>query len=237
MRQNERSRGVVLRRFKSGEADRILLIFTRDLGTLKAVARSVRRTSSKLAGHLEPLQEAEISLAKGRGEFWTVTGAKLLSRRELGLTGLGFAARAVELTEALLPEGEPHPEIYDRLSELLQGLGEGAGVRELLAYELGLFRLAGLLPVFDRCVVCGEPLTATLAFSAERGGVSHRSCLGAGEGAIPVSAETLEGLHSGPQLGEISEIGPVWDYYVTHTLKRALRSGRLAQEKPWPSTP
>lgn len=228
MRQSEQTRGIVLRRFKSGEADRILLVFTRDLGKLKAVGRAVRRTSSKLAGHLEPLQEAELSLTRSRGEFWTVTGAKLLSQRELGLTELGLAARAAELTEALLPEGEPHPELYDRLAVLLSGLGSGEGAGELFAYERELFRLAGLLPVFDRCVVCGRSIEdRDLAFSAERGGVSHRSCLGAGETAIPISERTLGELRGDAVTGRLVEVGPVWDYYVSHTLKRAPRSGRL----------
>lgn len=228
MRQSERSRGIVLRRFKSGEADRILLVFTRDLGKLKAVGRAVRRTSSKLAGHLEPLQEVELSLTRSRGEFWTVTGAKLLSQRELGLTELGLAARAAELTEALLPEGEPHPEMYDRLAALLEAFGTGAAAEELFAYERELFRLAGLLPVFDRCVVCGTELKGEgLAFSAEKGGAAHRSCLGAGETAIPISEQTLGELRGDAVTGRLAEAGPVWDYYVSHTLKRALRSGRL----------
>jgi DNA repair protein RecO (recombination protein O) len=226
MRESVRSRGVVLRRFKSGEADRILIVFTRDHGKLKAVGRSVRRTSSKLAGHLEPLQESEFSLTKSRGEFWTVTGAKLTSRRELALGQLNHAARAAELTETLVPEAEPQPELYDRLVLLLEALAEGGGVEALLAYEFDLFRLAGLAPVLDRCAACGRGLEGRIAFSAERGGAAHRSCLGAGEIALLISDEVLEGLRAGGASG-IAQLGPVWDYYVSHILKRVPRSGRL----------
>ncbi|MDD5191431.1 MAG: DNA repair protein RecO, partial [Dehalococcoidales bacterium] len=61
-----RTSGVIIRKTKLGEADRILTIYTPDLGKMDAVAKGVRRPKSKMAGHLELLTYSQINLARGR---------------------------------------------------------------------------------------------------------------------------------------------------------------------------
>ncbi len=61
-----RTDSVVLRRQDLGEADRIVTIFTPGYGKLRAVAKGVRKPSSRKAGHLEPLARSNLLIAKGR---------------------------------------------------------------------------------------------------------------------------------------------------------------------------
>ncbi|MFN3286338.1 MAG: DNA repair protein RecO, partial [bacterium] len=61
-----KAEGVVLGRHGLGEADRVLDLFTREFGRLRAKAKAVRRTTSRLAGRLEPFTHAHFLLARGR---------------------------------------------------------------------------------------------------------------------------------------------------------------------------
>jgi DNA repair protein RecO (recombination protein O) len=57
---------IVLSRFDFGEADRILTLLTPELGKIKAIAKGIRRPTSRIGGALEPLAELRVQLAKGR---------------------------------------------------------------------------------------------------------------------------------------------------------------------------
>jgi len=57
---------IVLRQRKLGDADKILTLYTARLGKLDAVAKGVRRARSRMAGHVEPLTQANVQLAKGK---------------------------------------------------------------------------------------------------------------------------------------------------------------------------
>lgn len=75
--RSQRVEAVVLRHSDWGEADRMLTIFTRELGKLRVVAKGARRPRSRKAGHLEPFTRVALLLARGR-EIWIVTQAETL---------------------------------------------------------------------------------------------------------------------------------------------------------------
>ena len=68
---------VILRHSNYGEADRLLWLFTRERGKLRAIAKGVRKMRSRKAGHLEPFTHASLQLAKGR-DLWIVTQAETI---------------------------------------------------------------------------------------------------------------------------------------------------------------
>ncbi len=72
-----RTKAIVLRRTNYGEADRILQLLTPDYGKISAMAKSVRREKSKLAGGIELFAVSDVTLISGKSEIWTLTGAKL----------------------------------------------------------------------------------------------------------------------------------------------------------------
>ncbi|MET0994701.1 MAG: DNA repair protein RecO, partial [Mycobacterium sp.] len=61
-----RDEGVVLRTQKLGEADRIVTLLTREHGRVRAVAKGVRRTTSRFGARLEPFMHVDLQLATGR---------------------------------------------------------------------------------------------------------------------------------------------------------------------------
>ncbi len=68
----------MLRSIRYGEADRILHLYTVDHGRVGAIAKGIRKTSSRVGGRLEPLGHVELLLHQGRGELHTVTGVELI---------------------------------------------------------------------------------------------------------------------------------------------------------------
>src|SRR6266581_6406743 len=69
---------VVLRSIRLGEADRVLHLYTADRGRIGAVAKGVRKTTSRFGGRLEPLSHVSMQLHAGSGELQTVTGVDLV---------------------------------------------------------------------------------------------------------------------------------------------------------------
>lgn len=72
-----RTKAIVLRRTNYGEADRILQLLTPDNGKISAMAKGARREKSRLAGGIELLAVADVTLAPGKGDMWTLTGARM----------------------------------------------------------------------------------------------------------------------------------------------------------------
>lgn len=160
-----RDEAIVLRTHKLGEADRIVSVLTRDRGRVRAVAKGVRRTSSKLGARLEPLGHVDVQFFQAVGRaLETVTQVESITSYGGSLAGdysRWTAGQAmVEAAEKLTPE-EGHPALQQYL--LLVG-----GLRALVAAEhdhglvldaflLRSLSVAGWAPSFSDCARCGDP--------------------------------------------------------------------------------
>ncbi|OGG47331.1 DNA repair protein RecO [Candidatus Kaiserbacteria bacterium RIFCSPHIGHO2_01_FULL_49_13] len=131
-----------------GEANRYLTLFTKELGLVSAVARSVRAEHSKLRPLLQELSEVDVTLVRGR-EVWRVTGAVL--RRRLPETfktepeRLKLAARLSLLLRRLLPGEERNPQLFDLYADTIRHLENvpEASLPEL--EQLAALRMLGAL--------------------------------------------------------------------------------------------
>jgi DNA repair protein RecO (recombination protein O) len=177
---------VVLRRVDYGEADRILTLFTPQAGKIHAIAKGVRRTTSRLAGHLEPFARTQLLLAKGR-DLDIVTQAEARERLDhlrddhWHATGAWYAG---ELVDRFLEDADPHPRLYHLFTRTLQRLNQGAanpaesrGWLALRYFELHLLGELGYRPALHQCAGCDTPLTAIEnGYNAELGGALCPQC-------------------------------------------------------------
>lgn len=195
-----KTEALVLRQVKLGEADRILTLYTPYLGKLRAVAKGVRRTKSRLAGHLEMLTRTSLSLARGRN-LDVITQAQaqesFLPLKE-DLVRLGQALYVVELVERFTMEAAENYSVYRLLIETLSWLAEAAtdqGEVPLRYFELHLLRHSGYEPWLDGCLGCGQAVGGSNAyFSPSGGGVLCRHCLHGEPVVRPLSSQALEAL-------------------------------------------
>lgn len=71
----------ILKSRSSGEASKVITLFTRELGLLEAHAQGVRKLQSKLRSSLQDMSFIRVSLVRGR-EFWRITSAEKLPELE-----------------------------------------------------------------------------------------------------------------------------------------------------------
>jgi DNA repair protein RecO (recombination protein O) len=209
MGRTYRADAIVLRSMRFAEADRVLHLYTAERGRVNAIAKGVRKTTSRFGGRLEPLTRAQLMLHEGRGELHTVSGADIISAHAAARErphALGVALIGAEAVLKLHPEPEPQPRVFEglvRFLEILDGpLPEGgspAGDALAVGFQLKLLLLAGYLPHLNSCASCGRegPL---VGYSAAAGGAVCELCSGGPEWfrLRAGSLETIEALIERP---------------------------------------
>jgi DNA repair protein RecO (recombination protein O) len=232
---------IVLSRFDLGEADRVLTLITPTGGKLKAIAKGVRRTTSRLGGSLEPFAELTVGLAHGR-TFDIVTEVRVghawLNLRD-SLESAATAWYIAELTDRSLEErhaSEPLYALLRRSYELLDaGMAPGRVARW---YEMHLLDELGQRPEVDRCVECDRVLEPDERFRwvPPLGGVVCQRCPGPPYDRTELSLEALKlikayqrldvealaALRSSPVIE--GEVEAALRDFVRHALEREARS-------------
>lgn len=187
----------MIRAHKLGEADRIVTILTRHRGLIRAVAKGVRRTSSRFGGRLEPFSVVDLQCYEGR-TLDTITQVESIALygAELGtdFDKYGAASIMVETAERLA-SGEASGHQYHLLVGALRSLAKDLAPWQLVrdGYILRSLGLAGWTPGLQHCVVCGKSGPHTSVMIA-LGGVVCESCRV--PGAIRISSEAIELLSS-----------------------------------------
>ena len=171
---------IVLRRRPLGEADKVLTLFTREMGKLSAIAKGARKPTSKLAGATETCVQARFHLAQGK-TFWIITQAtveRARARLHRLLMNAAAAIYACELMDCLLEEGVPDEALFDLLASTLDELEQTEQPAwTLCRLENGAMRQQGYTPVLHACTRCGVPVDAeVIAFLPQAGGVLCAQC-------------------------------------------------------------
>ena len=180
-----RDEAVVLRTHKLGEADRIITLLSRRHGKVRAVARGVRRTSSKFGARLEPFSHVDLQFATGR-TLDVITQAVTLHAYSEPLAHdyerYTTGQVMIETADRLVAEvGEPALQQYQLLVGALHALtaettdGTRSPAMVMDAYLLRAAALAGYAPSLSDCARCGLAGPHE-AFSPQLGGMVCRRC-------------------------------------------------------------
>ena len=195
-----RSEGIVIKTHALGDTSRIAVIYMRDYGLTKLVAKGARKTPSRFGYALEPLSRASyVFYLKPDRDLHLLSQADTLAAtgsRIADLVRLAHAEAALELIDRLVWGEEPHVELYDLLAGTLESVAEAPAVALpalTIAFELQVASLLGYRPRLDRCAGCGNALSPQRLFSAARGGLVCDACAAEG-GTVRLSADALAGL-------------------------------------------
>ena len=189
---------IVLRQRKLGDADKIVTLYSANYGKLDAVAKGVRRITSRLAGHVEPLNHGSYLLARGRN-LDIVTQAQTIEAFQPlrdDLDRLSCALYAVELVDRFTEERSENFALYRLLLDTLRRLAERDDLDLILRFfEMALLGAMGYQPELRQCVTCGRALQAEAnAWSPGAGGVVCPRCQPGETRLRPLSVNALKVL-------------------------------------------
>jgi len=250
-----RAEAIVLKRTDTGEADRLLTLYTADLGKLRAIAKGARKPSSRKSGHVELFTHTALLLARGR-HLDVVTQAETIDAftpLQKNLERLGYAYYLAELVDRFVEENIENRALFDLLLNALRWLGEDESEPLNLAryFELHLLQHVGYRPQLFHCVNCGaEILPAENFFSIEAGGIINPDCMqtqreklpGHGRDAVPISLNALKILRylqtrewATVRAIELNaeahaEVEALMERYIMHYLERNLKSVEFLKE-------
>lgn len=198
-----RDDAVVLRTHKLGEADRIITLLTRHHGRVRAVAKGVRRTSSRFGSRLEPFMLVDVLLWQGRNldivnqvDVTGPYGATIASDYRRYTAATAMVETAERMTEN---EREPATQQFLLLVGGLRTLAssEHDPAMVLDAFLLRSLSVAGWAPSFRDCARCGLP-GPHRAFNVASGGVVCAGCRPPGSASpAPETLDLLAALLSG----------------------------------------
>lgn len=201
-----KSKGIVLRSIRYGEADRILDLYTQDSGLVAVIAKGIRRTKSRFGGRLEPFSCVEFLAYEGK-TFDTITQVEVLRSfrgvRE-NLMRFQAAGDVVGIVRALSGGDVADRRIFNLLYHTLDVLeGREKDVKSVqAAFGLKLSILAGYAPRLDACVSCDRNLDkpaneeGPVYFTPSLGGVLCADCRSAPSDSFPLPPETLAALRN-----------------------------------------
>ena len=189
---------IVLRHFEYGEADRILRVFTLEKGKISAIAKGVRKISSRKACHLEPFTQVRLSQAKGR-DLDIITQAEALKPRtqlRADLHRMTLSSYVVEVLDRFTYEEGSTPGLFRLISQTLDRLETLESPETAVRYyEIRLLNLLGYRPQLFNCIDCNAVIQAQDQFFSPLGGGVVCPACGRGRGeAWPIETDVLRYL-------------------------------------------
>ena len=241
--RSQRVEAIVLKHADFGEADRMLTLFTREQGKLRALAKGARKPRSRKAGHIEPFSQVKLQLAKGRN-FHIVSQAEAVSNHSAlseDLVRLGYASYVVELLDKFSVDEDENRTLYRLLRDTLKRLEDDDLAQVAVRYyEIRMLDLLGFRPELHECLNCQREIQPEdQYFSAQRGGVLCPDCGPQDASAQPISMWALKYLRHfqrstfaearRAQIDEALrfELETLMDHYLTYLLERGLNSPRF----------
>lgn len=195
MSRIKKATGFIIRSIDFKESDKILMIFSRELGKFSAIAKGARKLESKFGAALDLLTLNELV-------FYDKEGLKLLKEAHIiegflplkrDYERLDAALRCARLLNLLIKEGQIERRIFQLFETLLKNL-QHIGELKLyeLAFKLKLIKALGFAPQLSCCSIC-RARSGNYWFSLEKGGLMCPDCKSIRDAPIDLSlARSLE---------------------------------------------
>src|SRR3954452_16251302 len=178
---------LILRTYKLGESDRIVVFLTRDRGKKRGVAKNARQSRRRFGGALEPLTYGRVAyVERERRELVRLDYVEQLRSPLSALDGdaLSYVSYFAELIDEWAPEADPNETLFRLGVSIVEALAKGVPIEPLARYfEFWLLRLQGVYEVDPRLSDDARTFLATA-----------RGLSPVAVGEVPVSAAALREL-------------------------------------------
>ena len=242
---------LILRTYRYGEADRIVVFLTEDRGKKRGVAKNATKSRRRFGGALEPLTRGRVAFVEHEHRELVridrIDAPRSPLRAAAGRTTgdaahvLGHASYFAELLDEWAPDGQANERLFRLGAAIGEALCRGGSVEALARYfEYWLLRLEGVYPALEFCPRCLEPALSAGAVLVS--GDWTYICENCAHVAPQLSASAMTFLKSagartpaevsdtGAPSGALREIERVHHRLIAMHLDKELRSARVVRE-------
>ncbi len=174
-----KTKGIVIKEVNTGEADRIITIFSKSHGRISGAAKGARRTKSKFVASTALLCYSDFVLYKGR-EIYSISSADVIEpfyELRNDVVKLTYSAHILELVNDAIQENQPSSKLLQLVLNTLHMLAKSNQPPELLIriFELRMLKILGYAPHVNNCTMCGAD-EGEMNFSFRHCGLLCRNC-------------------------------------------------------------
>jgi DNA repair protein RecO (recombination protein O) len=194
-----KTKGIVLREINTGEADKIVTIFTKNQGKVSGIAKGARRPKSKFVAGTQFLSYSEFVLFKGH-DLYSINSCDLIEsfyNIRNDMAKLTYSSHFSEIVNDVIQENQPATKVLQLFLNTLHILAKTEKNPELLAriFEIRLLSIIGYAPYVRGCLECGNEDFSGLAFSFRKCGLICKCCIQSDKLAVKVSSGTARTLN------------------------------------------
>lgn len=173
----ESTEAVVIGAKNFGDADKLLILFTKEYGKIKAAAFGGRRPKNSLAP-LQLFDYADVQLAKGDKLDYIRQFSLRTRRKKLAedIAAMAYGSFVAELADELFPPNQKDETVFLLLTEIFDAFQQRNPRITALAAAWQLLSLSGTGPNVERCVRCTDAITGDAFFSVIDGGTLCENC-------------------------------------------------------------
>ena len=173
-----------LKAYNLSDSDKVIVMYSRDKGLIRGVAKGVKKPKSKLGARMDLLVANRLMLFEGRN-LNTISQAEALntfSKTRQDMDKIFYSMYVSEIVNNFGIEDDPcSAVIYDLFYEALDYISKANNKIEILnvvlKFQLKMMRIAGFSLELDKCIVCGKPIEQENMFFAQKlGGVICVEC-------------------------------------------------------------
>jgi len=139
---------LILRTYKLGESDRIVVFLTRDRGKKRGVAKNARQSRRRFGGALEPMTYGRVGyVERERRDLVRLDYVEPVRSPMAAVHGdaLGYAGYFAELIDEWSPEADPNETLFRLGASVVDAMADGVPIEPLARYfEYWLLRLQGV---------------------------------------------------------------------------------------------
>ena len=182
--QNFTTNAINLKSYNLSETDKIVVMYSKDKGIIKGVAKGAKKTTSKLGGRMDMLIANRLLLHQGKS-LNTICQAQALNtfkNTRSDMDKLFYSIYCSEIVNSFGVENDPNSEeIYELFYKTLDSISKAENkvslMLSVIKFQLKMMHIAGYSLELETCACCGGSLDKeNIYFSAQNGGTVCKEC-------------------------------------------------------------